>query len=283
MNGMVSGDINARRAGGGASVFMVEQMLQRLDELDALESSKAERIRNALVGARQAGQKVLRTEFEYAQTRDHNSRARGNAVALDNSLDTQLTDMRDLAAIRARSKDARVAKAGQLILTTAFPRGARAITSLSFEAQLGVMQTMRKALRGELREAVETVGMTAEVARFSNDIDLFRDELAIAEKPVTSWDQVTADRERLHEMTCLVVVQVLSAFDDLDDAEAIKTREWLLAPFREQQQRVLDAYRRRRRPLDVDPATGEEILDSGPVVADPIDEDLEEEVVVHES
>ena len=259
MAGTVSNDVVLRQIESGRHVFAMEEGKKRVVDAKTLTDEEKAALREYFIQSITTGRKTLKTEHLYAQTRDDNSRARGNSVALDNELDTVITDLRDFALIRSRHRDGTISKAAKRILKVNFPRGAAAITRLTFEQQLAVMQTMVKEFRGPLSDAVDTIGMTSDVDHFETLVAAFREELTIVEKPITPWDEVVAIRNELHEATSMVKIQVLAAFSDLSDPEVVAEREWILEPLRDQEARTLARQRRQRRPSNVDPETGEEL------------------------
>ncbi len=268
MVGNVSNDVVMRQLESGRHVFAMEEGKKRVSDVGKLTDEEKAALRVHFINAITKGRQTLKTEHSYAQTRDDNSQARGNTVAMDNELDTVITDLRDFVLIRSRHRNEEVSEAAKQILKVNFPRGARAITQLSFEQQLAVMQTMIKEFRSTLSDAVDKIGMGSDVEHFETLVSAFRDEMAIVHGPVTTWDEVVAMRHLLHEATSMAKIQVLAAFSDLDDKEAIAEREWILEPLRDQEARVLERQRRRRRPANVNPETGEELDGELPVDLD---------------
>ena len=104
----------------------------------------------------------------------------------------------------------------------------------------------------------EDVQQFGEASRLEKLFKEFRDELSKSNSPTVSYDQVEAARNELHEYASMAEVLILAEYPGLDEDSAHR-RESLLAPMTEQQERVLEAQRRRRRLRDVDPETGEEV------------------------
>ncbi|RAL23130.1 hypothetical protein DL240_09620 [Lujinxingia litoralis] len=258
MKGVVSSDVNFRRMGAGRHVFGLEQVAERVAGCQGLSQGQKDALRAQIERALKLGRGALAAELAYNQHKEGVSQARGEAVVIDRELDVMITDLRDFVAIRSRSASSEVSEAAARIEQTLFRRGVADVIRLSFEDQLGVMEAMIAEFGGALRDDVARVGLEGDVARFRGRVADFAEELRRQKTERTTWDQVMARREELHEATCLVAIMVLANFVDLDDVAAMETREHILAPLREQQARVLDAQRRRRAIGDVNPETGEE-------------------------
>ncbi|RAL20206.1 hypothetical protein DL240_18495 [Lujinxingia litoralis] len=258
MKGVVSSDVSFRRMGAGRHVFAMEQVGERVAGCQGLSAVQKDALGAQVGRALKLGREALAVELAYNQQKEGGSRARGEAVVIDRELDVMITDLRDFVVIRSRSASSEVAQAAARIEQKLFRSGVADVIRLSFEDQLGVMEAMIAEFDGTLRDDVARVGLERDVARFRARVADFAEELRRQKTELTTWDQVMARREELHEASCLVVVMVLSSFLDLADMGAMEMREHILAPLREQQARVLDAQRRRRAIGDVNPETGEE-------------------------
>ncbi|MFU8803998.1 MAG: hypothetical protein ACNA8W_09345 [Bradymonadaceae bacterium] len=272
MKGIVSENSTIRRMPAGRVVFSVTEM----------RDEAARRGHHDVVAwldeTIKAAHRVLRTEFSYNQTRDRQSTARGKAVALDHELDALIAAMESIVQARTTGPpDDPVVKAAKKVKGAVFPRGVAKITQQSHELQLGTMIVMDEHFYGDLATEVELLGIQREVDLMHGLLQAFQQELRVVKSTVTTYDQVTQAREELHEYVCMAVILIIAAYPALDE-ESTRARESLLAPFRDQQERVLNDHRRRRRPLDVDPATGvvlftEPTLDDDDVL-DPQDVDV---------
>jgi hypothetical protein len=202
---------------------------------------------------------------------------------LDNQLDAQIGAIQSLADARTvGDEDDPVVKAATRVLQVVFPRGVAPIIHQSFEVQLGIMKVMLETFDGDLFNEVQLLGLEREVERMRRLVDAFEDELSSAKADITTFDKVREARELLHEYGALVIAQAIVAYPGLDE-QATHDRESLLAAFNDQQARVAEDYRRRRRVTDVDPETGEELLeDDTPLIDDepPVDVDLDPADVV---
>ena len=267
MKGIVSSDVSFRRMGAGRHVFALEQVAERVAGCQGLSQGQKDALGAQIERALKLGRGALAAELAYNQHKEGVSQARGEAVVIDRELDQMIVDMRDFVRIRSRSAQAEVAEAAARIEQKMFRQGVVEVTHLKFEDQLGVMMAMDTELEGPLRDDVRRVGLDADVARFRARVADFEGELRRQKAEHTTWDEVVAHREELHEATCLAVVMTLASFVDLEDSEAIAAREFILGPLREQQSRVLEAQRRHTPVGDIDPSTGEEVVEPAAPVA----------------
>ncbi len=274
MKGVVSNYFSINRMPTGRALYALKEM-HKVASQRGLEDVEA-----ATEVAVEQGNRAVRVEFSYEQSRADNSDARGKAVELDNRLDAQIGAIQSLVAARkVGDEDDPVVKAARRVLEVVFPRGVAPIIHQSFEVQLGIMKVMLETFDGDLASEVELLGIEREVQRMGQLVEAFEEELATAEANVTTFDEVREARELLHEYVAIVVGQVIAAYPSLDET-ATRERESLLAPLNDQQERVAADYRRRRRVTDVDPDTGEELQeDDEPIIDDapPIDAELDED------
>ncbi len=262
IRGRATNHVKNRRMPVGRYIYALEDMSEIAKER-ALAGVK-EAVDNALV----TGRKAKRVQFSYEQTRDQTSKARGRSVELDQQIDAIIVAIRNVVRDRIIGIDGDpIEEAAQLILKTVYPRGARAITHLSFEAQLATMTVMIEHFRNDLAEAVTLTGVDREVSLMEELVEEFRTELRVSEKPGVTYDELKEAISELHEHTALVRAVCVAAYPSLDQA-ATEARESLLAPLVDQENRVAEAQRRQRRVLDVDPSTGEEIDDDHEPVSD---------------
>ena len=271
MKGIVSSDVSFRRMGAGRHVFALEQVAERVAGCQGLSQGQKDALGAQIERALKLGRGALAAELAYNQHKEGVSQARGEAVVIDRELDQMIVDMRDFVRIRTRSAQVEVSEAAARIEQKIFRQGVVDVIRLNHEDQLGVMEAMGVELEGELIEDVRRLGLETEVEAFVRRVADFRTELRREKREVMSWDQVQAQREELHEATCMALIMIMADFPDLEDGEAIEAREYILAPLREQQTRVYEAQRRRRSVGDVDPDTGEERAGEGAVVEEESD------------
>lgn len=137
-----------------------------------------------------------------------------------------------------------------------FPEGAAGYTKQPFEDKLSAIRFLLEQFDEEWREEVESLGMGPSVERLRELADEFEEALRLddARDPL-SWDEVREAKGAAREEMLRVVAKVLGTFASDSDAEA---RRELLAPIREQDERIAELHRQRRGVTDVDPETGEE-------------------------
>jgi hypothetical protein len=258
MRGTISDYTSLRRMPTGRYLFALGQIRQRVeaaqDERVPERGLLIERIDAAIA----AGNVARQRDFEWVRTRNRQNAARGEAVRVDNEVDVQISAIEAIVRARTVGDDGERVAAAQNIKEQVFPRGVAVITNQKFEVQLSLLDAMLEKLRGPLADAMRHVGIDEEVARLGRLVEQFRTELGKANDDSVTYDQVKEARESLHEQTAVVLVSVLSMVPATDEA-ATRTREHLLAPLNDQQERVYEAQRRHRAPLDVDPTTGEVI------------------------
>ena len=253
LKGIVSNHVNNRRMPTGRIAFAFKEIYGKA------QARNLNKIAHWLKRGMDHCDATLRLEFAYEQSRDNHSSARGRAAQLDNQLDAQIVAIRDLATARGTGDEGDpVVAASERLLEVVFPRGVSAIIHQEFEVQLGRMHIMIEQFRNDLAEEVSLLGIEREISRLERLIEEFRAELSKSNRPVVTYDQVEAARNELHEYASMIRILILAEYAGLDEDSAHK-RESLLAPLTEQEERVLEAQRRRRRLSDVNPETGEEV------------------------
>lgn len=225
-------------------------------------------------------EKTLEFEMRWSTARTDTSTKRGKARLIDAKLDQQIGALKSLARLMTVGDEGSevVALAGEFLQAN-FPDGLAAIVQQSFELQLATVDGMLRRFRGEYRRHVEALNAGPLVDRIERLNDELRQELRHHKSTTITFDQVRASREETHEELGEVVVTILATYPDRSE-EGTRQREDLLAPINRQQAFVVEAHRRRRRPLDVDPRTGIEVE---PTVEDEVltdDAPVEDVVVV---
>jgi hypothetical protein len=187
----------------------------------------------------------------------------------DGALDRAWTDFVALcqSVVNLLGTDNPKGAAAHQIVDKGFPRGVAAITNKSFveefEASMALIERLTK---GDLRDAVNTVGFGVFVERLGVLAEQLGSELGKPEPDTTpTWDEVRAARAAMHDQLARVIAIICGAFAQNTDAHNARRSE-LLGPIATQQQRLRARYRARLGVLDVDPETGEETPD--PVPAD---------------
>ena len=216
----------------------------------------------------EVAESTLELELGWVQTRSNSSSARGKAALIDNTIDEQIVAIAE--GVRAQTvgdDDDPVVEMAEDFHRTFFSDGVRAITQQAFEVQEGIMDAMMVRFDEDFTDHIEALGQRRAVERLRRLIGEFKAELDKGRDKGVSFDQVRASRVELHEATCKVLVGILYHLDE-DDEATVELRNRILEPLMEQQERVAEARRRQRAPTDVDPETGEEILDEPDESAD---------------
>ncbi|MFU8807139.1 MAG: hypothetical protein ACNA8W_25245 [Bradymonadaceae bacterium] len=213
-------------------------------------------------------------ELLWMESRNVNTAARGKAVYLDTKIDQTIAGIaRILEGEAVGDEGDPEVIAAKTLLARIFPEGVSAIVHLEFEEQLDLVLAIIARLRGNLAGEVRLLGLERHVARLETLTSQFRAELGRRASRPVDFETVRASRNALHEAMCEVVVAVLfnlrertSTNDELITA--------LLAPIVEQENAIAEAFRRKRRPLDVDPHSGVEL--------EPVTDIFEEEPIEYE-
>lgn len=262
MKGSVQPYLKFRQLPTGRRIFALQQMLVEARKLEW--ASLVTFLEDAIRQARQ----TLELELRWYVTRDDRSVKRGDAVVLDVQIDGQFGAMESIAKAQAvgDTSDPDV-KAAQDFVQAVFPLGLTAITQQDFEAQLQHMDLLVERFQGDLRGAVEQLGLQKQVGRLVPLVEQFRAELAKAKEPLT-FNQVRAAQQEGLERFAAAVVQVLGTYWDRDETSTAR-REALLAEANRQDELVAESLRRRRPVLDVDPDSGNEVDEPQPAPVAP--------------
>jgi hypothetical protein len=152
------------------------------------------------------------------------------------------------------------------LLEQLFPEGAGGYTNRPFEDKLSGVRFLLGQFDGGWRDEVEMLGIGPSVERLREVADEFEEALRADDGPdPLSWDEVLEARQEAQEAMLRVVAKTLGTFASASDDEA---RRELLAPIREQDERIGEFHRNQRGVRDVDPETGEEEEDVDPETED---------------
>ena len=247
--------VSLRRIPSGRYAFSLKQMRERADQegLDEVVQSIDEAIDQA--------KDTLDKEMRWAAIRNRSSRARGDAALIDNKIDSLISSIRDrVRTDLVGDDDDPIRQKAQAFMDTVFPDGVSAIIHQPFEVQLGMMDAMIARIESDLSDHVDALGLSRHIDRLAHLIEQFRHELEDNPVDELSFDEVRSAREKLHEATCHVVI-ALSYLLKSDDPATTRLRHHILRPLQQQQELVAEARRRQRHPTDVDPDTGQEVLE----------------------
>jgi hypothetical protein len=204
--------------------------------------------------------------MERAWTRSKKvSKARGNAVVLDNSIDgiigsIQSTMLNHKVALAPNNP---IVKAADIILSQLFPEGVKPIITLPFEEQLSVNDDIVNRLKTDLKEACALTGIAGYVENLETLNEAFRLELRKTATKETTFDVIEARQAEGNLFVRQVVALVLGTFYQ-KTAEASEKRSALLKPILDQCERLRQSRKGRRPAGDVDPDTGDELPSEEP-------------------
>lgn len=253
--------LQMRRFPPGRRVFTLEQMRVVAEEHSP---SLLPLIDKAIAHDRH----TLKLEGLWSRTRGDTSTSRGEATVIDAKIDRTLGAMESIAkGQQVGPKDDAVAEAATKFIKAVFPLGVQAVTQKPFEEQLGALRTLLDLFDDELAEPVKLIGVDRHVTQLRPLVEQFGQELALSKTPHVTWDVVSAAQREGQELLAEVVVVVLGTHHERTP-ETTAIREELLAEYNRQDALLREAFRRQRRPLDVNPDSGEEVDTGLPETAD---------------
>jgi hypothetical protein len=189
---------------------------------------------------------------------DSAGRGGGRAVALDHEVDRLVGGVYKLATTyrTAAKAESPTRVAAEAIVKAGYPQGAAAITRQTYEDQATSVDVLLGQLKGELAEPVQQLGLASMVDMLGTAQAAFKDALATPRPEQVGFDQVRAAREAAREGLAQLIALILGKYRKTADLE---TRNTLLAPVVDQNERIADSYQRRRTVPDVDPETGQDV------------------------
>ncbi|KIG18898.1 hypothetical protein DB30_07234 [Enhygromyxa salina] len=194
-------------------------------------------------------------EMDAARRRARTTKAppvRDKDQAVDNTLVT-------LAALLSHYAQSEVEPStAASILATLFPVSVSHHTQLPFVEQSAANERVLSVLEGPTHKAwLDAHGITPLTKQLRAKHEEFAAALRFRDaQTAPSWDDVKAAREIGQDLYLKVVVQILASFiDDPDQRSAMMQPIWA-------QNEQIQAYRRqRRRPVDINPDSGEPLED----------------------
>ncbi len=157
-----------------------------------------------------------------------------------------------------------IAVAAKTVLAQVFPEGLKAIVFLPFENQLStsdmILARFKASPKGDLRDAAEISAITCFTDQLADLNETFRGELEKYPRKETGYDAVEAAEARGNRLLKRLVALIIGTYHQ-DTKEAEERRNTLLEPIHEQCERLRKSRKGRRPADDVDPNTGDEIVD----------------------
>jgi hypothetical protein len=201
---------------------------------------------------------TLQMEAAWRRSRS-TSAARGEATVRDAEVDRIIGAIFSLLeSAMAVKDDSDEYKAARELHGQLFPGGVAPLVQLAHEDQLAANDGLMLALTTTHKGATQTLNLGRYVEALGRANDAFRGELGKQPVPEISFDTVQAARDRGNLNLRMAVARILGASTDLTP-EAEAERGSLLAPILEQVRRIRAGRRGRRRVVDIDPKTGEDL------------------------
>src|SRR5690554_4155514 len=202
---------------------------------------------------------ALELEQMWSSVRKNKSRARGDSQQVDRLVDEQISALEQKLQADAKGDDKDpVVKMARELLRELFPEGLRGVTQKALEVQQGTVDIMLKRLDGEFAGHVATLHVERQVERIRGLNEELRVEMAYERAKKVTYKDVVAAEKLLHSYVCKAAAAVYFELDG-EDAATQEQIAKILGPFVEQQERVLLDRKRRRKTVDVNPKTGEEL------------------------
>jgi hypothetical protein len=214
---------------------------------------------------------TLRLEMNYQKGKSFASDARGKAAEYDLRIDALFTGIYSVAQGHAVGGLATAETAGEF-MKTIFPDGLAGLIQLSFEEQLARVHALLERFDGDLAAAVDEIGARRHVDELKVVVPKFRVELEKETGRKVTYPMVKDARAEGLDKFALVVFAVLSTYGG-DSSRDAERRKALLAEYHRQNARIAEAYRRQEAVKDVDPDTGEPLIDDA--TDQPAAEDVE--------
>lgn len=204
---------------------------------------------------------ALELEQMWLSVRANKSRARGNSKEIDKQLDEQVSalEQRLKAEARGDATDPAVKMAREL-LEQLFPEGLRGVTHKAYEVQQGLVDIILKRLDGEFQPHVHALNLDRQIERIRPLNEELRVEMAFEKARRVKYKDVLAAQNLLHTYACKTIAALYFELDGDDDA-TLALHAKIMAPFTHQQNRVLQDRKRKRKTVDIDPKSGEDLPD----------------------
>lgn len=186
--------------------------------------------------------------------------ARGKAGEYDVEIDRTIAglDGHCSAYISGLGPDSPIAVLASEFSARWIPQGVAAITQLSFEDELEVVEELLAGISGEGEDAEKAtlLGLTPYIKRLDDLVPKFKAELLKhPTQGALTWDKVRSIRALLQQELRYVICDVISTFKRQPQVLAR-----VLRPLRDQEERLKALRQSRRKAVaDVDPQSGREV------------------------
>jgi len=263
MQKRISEYLNCRKLPTGRRIFTMKAIRRIADDLgDAGIAARCDR-------SIATDEKTLRVEMDYRYGKKFSSNARGFSTEVDRQIGAVWNAIQAIAQGHTVGEDV-VATQATDFLNEVFPNGLAALVQTSFEDRLAEMDILlnrfdASTLSGDLAEHVDAMGIRRQVEQLNTLMPKFRAELEKGRVAKITFAEVKRTRLDSLDIFASAILAVLTAYDT-NTAQDVAQRENYLAEFHRQNNNHAAAYRRGHGSLDVDPNTGEALIDGNPVV-----------------
>jgi len=260
------------RFSNGRRLFVLRKMHKLANELAMPE------LVTAAAWALTHERTTRKLERKWRQVREKRSRGRGKAQEIDIKLDRIIGAMFGALNNLLEPLDpaSELAIKVRAFIDTYFPNGAEEITKAEFEDALAIIDEMNEDLAALTEEQLAELSILHHARGLAHFAPLFHAEL---DGPSDGFEFRTLLNARLegHERLCELVGGVLFLTRDRDNPQNVEKRAALLAPVLDANERVSARRKRRNGPdVEVDPNTGEELLEDDVLVdEEDVDQDLD--------
>lgn len=241
--------------------FTTGRRLFALRAIVALAESLGEQeIADSAREAVEFNEEVRETEQQWARERNVDQSVRVAADKLDDVVDRTVGGFhtRLKSDVQTFPADTPLGKKARELKRKAFPEGAAAVINQAFEDELSTLEQMNKLLAKMRASHVEPLGHGAVVDRIADLTVEYAEALEAPKTRKLDFKNVRAMRLQGQEHMLRVAAKIVGQFNGESPGDA-ETRQKLMLPIVEQNERIGDYYRRRRQVPDIDPDTGEDV------------------------
>ena len=181
-------------------------------------------------------------------------------VRLDPRIDNLMTVIRDRALEHGRTFGGEDKELATKFVKEIFPRGVADIASKPWAEQVNKVDTVINQMKTTQTEAVSEMKLIRHLGQLETFQAEFKEELKKAPPKTITQNEIRARKKEGQERLLEVVAYIIGKFWSRSD-EHVEHRSTLLAPVIKQNEELRAYYKRRRKPRDLNPETGLEIVD----------------------
>lgn len=182
------------------------------------------------------------------------------AQRLDILVDRTLGAIRDHALAQAAGAPDNdpIHNVAAKFITTLFPSGVHAITSLPFVEELEAVDAIVRLLQNDLAAMVVELNAQRHAARLASLAVDYRKALETPPPSLMDWGRIRAARAEGQGLLLETVALILGKRHDRSNDGTLARLLWL-GPILQQNEAIGASYKQRRSPADVNADTGEEV------------------------